>query len=898
MAASARYANRVAFRHIVGSVVREFKYKDLATLSYRDVQALWARGLRAGDMLAIWADNSPDWVLACIAAWRLGLILIPLDSRSKATEVLPVIEKTKPKLVLCGRKQYVRIQDKLPHEQLVMLDELATPTHLSAKEKPKLVCLKEDDTAVIIFTSGTSGASKGVVLSHKNILFNTLTAAKAFKVNVDDRFLSILPLSHMLEFTGGLLGPLNNGSTIVYSQLKGASHLKELLKVEKISVLLGTPLVFQAIVNSIEAEIEKLPRSAQVAIAAARQVVASNPKLGPILFKKIHNELGGKIKFWLAGGAPTPPETITKLRSFGITLLTGYGLTEAAPIVSANRKEDNKADTVGPPIDGVEVKIDNPQETSAGIKTGEILVRGPNVMSHYYQNPEETEKVLRNGWLHTGDCGYLDRDGHIKITGRMKSMIVTAGGYNLFPEEMEEALSKSQYIKEVCVFGATAAAGEEAFAVIVPSESLQARPDRDGIIQQEVTNCLSVLADYKRLGGYQIWDQDLPRTGIGKVRRGEVARLFELTRSKQAQEKTPVEGINWDEDGQRVCRIIGDVMDPDTLRGLSPSGQRLFSPQANLNADLGLDSFARLELTCRLEEEFGLALEADGLQEAVTVEDIVIMIKSARRLCKTSLEPISEDSQPIAVEDAVCVETKPWPREWIAQKEFPLRETALFVAGRRALGIGLKAALKVYNHFSSEGADRLLIEPPYIVAPNHTSHFDTAAIMGAFPSSLLKRVHPVAAAENFFANKAQALFSSYVLNAVPFERYGNFEQGMRECEELLRNDQILIVYPEGTRTRTGKLGTFKPGAAKLSILTQCPIIPAYIEGADAVMPIGKSTFQPATVKVTFGLPIYPQPGEADMKACQELTARVKAAIEELARTNQIAQEEKQAVNHQ
>jgi long-chain acyl-CoA synthetase len=882
LAASTRWKDKVAFRHIASGRVRSFKYSELAKLSYRIVEAFWVRGLRPGDYVAIWADNSPEWVLACLAAWRLGLVVVPLDSRARASEVFPVIERTSPKLVLTGRKQFVRIQERLEADQLALIDELSAPVGSVdlSKELPRIQVVGSDQPAMIVFTSGTSGASKGVVLTHGNILTNALSVSQSHDVNVDDRLLSILPLSHMFEFTAGMIGPLHKGATIVYSQLKGASHLKELMKVEKISVMLATPMVFQALLQAIHAEIEKLPRSKQIAAAALRQVVKANPALGPVLFRDLHNELGGKIKFWFAGGAPTPPDVIAQFASFGLPLLTGYGLTEAGPIVAANNKGASKAESVGRPILGVQVKIERSSEDS---KSGEILVRGPNIMSHYFENPEETAKTVKDGWLHTGDSGYLDKDGYLHITGRLKSMIVTAGGYNIFPEELEEALSKSSMIKEVCVIGYQTPQGEEVAAAIVPEVSFQARPDKEARIKEEVATCLSDLADYKRLASYQIWDEDLPRTGIGKMRRGEVARLYALKQQNRSQERTPVEGVKWDDDGQRVCRIIGDVMDPDALAGLSPSGDRLFSPQANLTADLGLDSFARLELTCKLEEEFGIALEEDALQDAQTVEDLVLNVKGARKLCATRIEVLSGEKSALEeqVVDAILVESKPWPREWLADMNYPLQDNPLVAASRRLLGTGLKAFLKIYNNFETVGADRLLIEPPYIVAANHASHFDTAAIVGSFPTGLLKHVHPVAAADYWFNSPLAAAFSGYILNAVPFERYGNFEESMKDCEDLLKQSKILIIYPEGKRSLDGSMGQFKPGIAKLSILCNCPIIPAYIKGTFDVLPKGKAVVAPKNVKVSFGLPIYPTPGNADLKACQDLTRRVRESIEQL-----------------
>ena len=586
--AGAKYGKKPVFRHIIAGRVREYQYSELAPLSYQFAKALYAKGLRSGDYIGIWAENGPNWVLSVLAAFRLGAIIVPLDARSRASEVLPVIEKVKPKLVLTGDKQFVRLGDLVPSEKLVLVDSLEDMEDLP--DLPHLVSPGTDTPAMVVFTSGTSGTSKGVVLTHGNIISNVTTVIANFTVSSKDRFLSILPLSHMFEFTGGLAGPIYAGATISYAQLKGASHLQQLLKEEKISVFVATPLVFQSILKEVESKIEKLPRGLQIAFTLVRNMEFLSPKFRKSFFKHLHKKLGGDIKFWIAGGAPMPQEVIDAFKSFGITILTGYGMTEASPIVSANNKNQTRANSAGKPLRGVQVKIDNPDEKG----TGEICVRGPNVMTGYWHNQEETAKAIKNGWLHTGDSGHIDKDGYVFITGRMKSMIVTAGGYNIYPEELEEALLKSSLIKEVCVFGKKTAAGEAPYAVVVPVESVLAKPDTEQRVHLEVANCLNSLADYKRLAGYQIWETDLPRTPIGKIRRGEVARIYDLKESADAEKSPALKSFEWDEDGIAVCRAVAKLMDPELLRGISPSGSYNFLPTANLTADLGIDSFSRL----------------------------------------------------------------------------------------------------------------------------------------------------------------------------------------------------------------------------------------------------------------------------------------------------------------
>jgi long-chain acyl-CoA synthetase len=848
--------------------VREYYYRDIPQLSYEYAQALYGRGVRNGDYVAIWAPNSPDWVITCLAALRLGAIVVPLDARSKGAEVLPIIEASKPRVVIAGNRQYVLLSGWQMEPDLVLLDEIATTTDLPGM--PQLRNPSPAEPAMIVFTSGSSGASKGVILTHANIVSNIMEVSEAFDVDEDDRWLSLLPLSHMLEFTGGMAAPFNKGATIVYSRLKGAADLLNLMKEEKITIILGTPIVFQTILREITTAIEQLPRSAQLSIALARRVVMQQPALGTLLLNPIQEKFGGEIKFWISGGAPTPVEVVAGLRSFGITLLTGYGLTEASPIVSANTCDANKLDTVGKPIRGVEVRIENPDENGHG----EICVRGPNVMAGYFDNIEETSKTLVDDWLHTGDVGILDSDGFLHISGRVKSMIVTPGGNNVFPEELEQVLEQSTNIKEACVFGVHTDKGEEPFAAIVPTEHLLGKPDCDLLMADEIRNQMSGLASYKQLSGWQISEQDLPRTHTGKLRRSEILRMFEqkkMQKSKKRAEKT----FEWDDIGKAVCQSVADVMDPAILNAISPSGSNVFAPDVNLTTELALDSFARLALASALEDQFTIEIPEGAIEEAQTIEDLVVLVK-----CPPT--SFAETSTTESTTQRLQVASSQWPAAcYKPSHDWPLRSDPMVNTARSILGISVRALLRIYNDFKTEGADRLVIDPPFIVAANHSSHIDTIALCASFPPNLLRLVHPVAAADYFFTDPVRSAFSTYVLNATPFERTGDFESSLQQCEELLRDGKILLIFPEGTRSAGGTMGPLKTGVAYLSIKTGCPIIPAYIDGARNVLPKGTSFPKDSRLKVTFGTPLYPPPGPPDSRSSAELTKRLRQAIETL-----------------
>lgn len=859
--AAARFPKSVAFRQIIGARAADISYGDLPRLSCLAARALWDLGLRPGERLIIWAANSPDWCIACLGALRIGAIVVPVDARAPGADAEKIASECGARLILAGDRQALRLADRQDGPPLYGLASLVTPA--TPARMPQTARVSADATALIVYTSGTASAAKGVVLSHKNIVANALAAAGTFAVGRNDRLLSILPLSHMLEFTGGLVAPLYCGATIVYSNLRGGADLKRLLEFEKISVILGTPLVFEKLLAAIEASIDEMPRGRQIAIRLARKACSLNPALAPLLFADLHRMLGGRIKYWLSGGAHTPLKLIEDLAAFGIPLYTGYGLSEASPIVAVNNRQHNMPGTVGRPLPGVEVRLGEPDHCGRR----EILVRGPGVMTEYWQNKTATDLALEGGWLHTGDAGHIDADGFLTVEGRLKSVIVVSSGDNVYPEEIEEALSASPAIKEACVFGRAGASGEEICAVVVPAQAVPSPAEKDARLKSAIDLALRSLPPFKHPAEIQVWQCELPRTASGKVRRGEVAKLF-AERIQGPESPGPADTAALDADGLKVCRVLAGVMDPRVLAAINPSGSHILSPDLSLSANLAVDSFARVELKSALEQAFAVELDEAAISDAITVEDLIVAVKHA---LSPGYSPASESS-------GLTRRSRPWPVDHCGEIEWPAGDDPGVVACRRTLGVAMKVFAMIYNRLTVYGKDRLMLDPPYIIAANHSSHLDLVALIASFPSGLLRLVHPVAAADYFFASRVKSALSTYALNAVPFDRFGDYEESLRRCERLLAKGRILIIFPEGTRSPDGAMAEFKPGAARLALSTGCPIIPARIEGTHEALPKGRFLPRPAEVRVTFGLPIYPHESGSGITACQKLTGRVREAI--------------------
>ncbi|SHI71061.1 long-chain acyl-CoA synthetase [Malonomonas rubra DSM 5091] len=373
-----------------------------------------------------------------------------------------------------------------------------------------------DDNAIILFTSGTTGRSKGAMLSHRNIVSNIKAASDRFQLDSSIQTLSFLPINHVFEQVCGVLLPLSLGGKVSFAE--SIKKLGDNLNEIKPSFLLGVPAVYRLLLDRIMKNIDSKSSSRMLyKFALTRGVVAS----------KVKQAVGANTTF-VSGGAALDPAIAAGFKSLGLTLLQGYGITETSPVISAESPFKNKPGTVGEAMDGVQVKIDSPNDDGEG----EILVKGPNVMLGYYKNLKATEEVLKDGWYHTGDLGRFDSDGMLQICGRVKNLIVTPNGKNVYPEEVENQLLKSPFIAEIMVYGhKISKTAEDVYAVIFPDEEnlFNYEKERDKgplseaeietLIRKEVLTFGKDLADYKRVKKFTLREDEFPKTTTRKIKR-------------------------------------------------------------------------------------------------------------------------------------------------------------------------------------------------------------------------------------------------------------------------------------------------------------------------------------------------------------------------------------------
>jgi len=491
--------------------------------------------VQKNERIAIICESRPEFAVGMFASIQTGAITVPLDVKLTVPEHTHILNDCNPRILLCSShylEHAIEVKKNVSSiEKIFVLDDedFSYPeiSHVSSLngdiEKDLGRPRSLDETALIVYTSGTTGNPKGVMISFGNIYSQLRDFEYMFKLTHDHTLLSILPLNHLLELDCGFFGMLYMGAKIVYIKSLNPKELTSVMKEKGITNMIVVPLVAKMLKNSIDKQIKKLSIPAQNIFRISYSISKFMPRyVRRIMFKPVIDGLGGKLECFICGGAPLEDSVAEFFERIGVPVFQGYGLTETSPTISTNRYGHSKIGTVGQPLPSVMVKISD---------NGEILATGPNIMQGYYNKPEMTAEVIdEDGWFHTGDIGEIDKDGFIKITGRIKNMIVLGGGKKIFPEEVEAVLETSQLIKEVCVMSLTIKSGnkagtEEVGAVIVPSDEISSKSDDElqHILEDEVKKLSEAnLAPYKAPTVVVLHRDELPKTSTRKVKRKDL----------------------------------------------------------------------------------------------------------------------------------------------------------------------------------------------------------------------------------------------------------------------------------------------------------------------------------------------------------------------------------------
>src|SRR5258706_3761853 len=540
-------------RRVPNTVAVEMQRRDQTeSLTYAELHRMaesvgaWLRqnGVAAGSRCAVFADNSARWVVSYLGIYAQGCTAVPLDSNYHADQVHKLLLDSGAALLFCDARHLTLAREAATGTavKIVLLESAeakaagsldamiaAGPEDFSASE------LLESDLAVLLYTSGTTSDPKGVMLSHGNLASEVATVAKLVSYTERDAILGILPLFHSLAQVTNLLLPLSVGARVVYLETLNTTELLRGLREREITLFCVVPQFFYLIHERIEKEIGKRGFLAQKAFAAVLALNRFSRKLGinlgKVFFGKIHATFGKRMRLLVTGGSRFDPEIARQFYALGINVLQAYGLTETTGGATVTPPGDFVIGSVGKPLPGVEVRILDPQPSEDAPPSGEIAIRGPNVMLGYYNRPDATATAFKDGWLLSGDLGYIDRRGHVFVTGRKKELIVLANGKNLYPDEIESYYLKSAFIKEFCVMALQGVPGdpnkERLHAVIVPNfEVLKERKivNAKEAIRWDVEGISHGLPSVKRILSYDIWQEELPRTTTKKIKRFEVEK--------------------------------------------------------------------------------------------------------------------------------------------------------------------------------------------------------------------------------------------------------------------------------------------------------------------------------------------------------------------------------------
>ena len=848
---AAAYRDKIAFNYF-DETWKAITYHELLTYAKSLAAYLIRIGIQKGDRVAVVSENRPEWCLAYFAISLSGGIAIPIDAQLGADEIKNLLADSEAKAVFHSKKtsEHVRkaageASDHFPLTvTLINLDSpdfrdiMTTP---AADRSPEI---SEEDIASIIYTSGTTGKPKGVMLTHRNFCSDAEALIEAGILSHDDSVIGVLPLHHTYPFMGNCLIPLFLGISVSFPpSLKGPDIMATMSK-NGVSILVSVPQLLELIRNGIFNKIKQLhgplPKIMFKVLSlcgSLRRNFSINP--GKIVFKSVHRALGERFRFSACGGAKLDPEVMEDLEALGLTILEGYGLTETSPIVTFNPIEKRKPGSVGKTLPSAEIKIIHPeQKKELGVmQEGEIVIRGPMVMKGYYKNPEATAEVLKDGWFYSGDIGYLDSDGYLFITGRLKEVIVLSSGKNIYPDEVEKQYLKIPLIKEICVMGLEEKGMVESLQAIVVPDFEYAKKAQIANLQEtlkwEIQNISAQLPQYIRIKGYTLYSEPLPRTPLGKLRRFMVKDLLSRKREK-VREKSEDKRLLEDEVGITVVKCLKPLL----------KEQIPIQATDNLELDLGLDSLARIELVVALENAFSLKLPETFTMEIQTVEELVTKIKESGTTGIRGIEniPVWKD----------ILRTDPDLDE---RKKIGLQH-GLFDRLIVFLGLGLvKIVLNVFFRLKAEGLENLPEKGPYIITPNHTSYLDAFCIGGALPSSIFTYLYSLGT-QQFFTGRFGESFAR-LAHVIPIDTEIYLNKALQLSAYVLRNGKALLIFPEGGRSLDGELMEFKKGVGILSRELNIPVVPAYIKGTFEALP--RSTAWPKFTGITvkFGKALYP-----------------------------------------
>jgi long-chain acyl-CoA synthetase len=843
--------------------IEYWSYAELVDHVRQLARGLIENGVGRDDHVALLAGNGPGWIVACLAVIEAGAVVVPLDVQFGDEALGRVLEDSGARFIFTTLEGADRLES-------LDVKDTPKPILLDAKEDDEwgwrrllvdrdveLPRLEPDDPAALFYTSGTTGRVKGVPLSHGNIVFQLNTVLEADLLVEEDRILLPLPLHHVYPLVVGMLTPLAAGLPIIMPQALTGPQIVRALQEGEVSLIVGVPRLYNALYSSIE---ERVKSGGRIAAALFEAGVGSSMWLrrrlglraGETLLRPLRKRLGPRLRVLASGGAALDPDLAWKLEGLGWRVAIGYGLTETAPLLTLNPPEGSKLGSVGQPVPGVEIRIDPsaiPDENSEQQQEerrigepreeGEILARGPNVFAGYRNLPDETDEVFTDdGWYHTKDLGYFDDDGYLYVTGRASTLIVTEGGKNVQPEDIEESYLQSPVIGEIGVLQKNS----RLVAVIVPD--LGEIRHRDGEIDRAIREAVDEgskrLPSYQRLSDYAVTREPLEYTQLGKLRRHILEDHYERAKSEEESPDEAAGPISIEELSEEDRALLENPVAKriwDRLAERYPE-QRL-TPDTSPQLDLGVDSMEWVNLSMEIGDRAGVELDEEAINRIDTVRDLLgeVIEKAEAGGAAHHVSPLEQP------EEVLSDEQKRYLR--------PLGPAAT-VAARSMFGLNRAIARGLFS-MRVEGLEHLP-EGPFIIAPNHVSYLDAFAVAAALPYRRLRQTYWAAWVGAAFGNPLNSL-ASRLAQAVPVDADRHPVSSLAFGAAVLKRGKNLVWFPGGQRSLSSELQEFKGGIGVLLNHFRVPVVPVVIHGTREAMPPGQALPRPKNVTVVFDRPL-------------------------------------------
>ena len=857
--ACTRHGDRTAFQIEHNGRWSRFTYAETADRIEQRLAHLQRLELNLGDRIILLGNNGPEWVFACLGALGLGLTVVPVDPETDPRQLWELIDFAGAVGVVAPAPLLEKVIAARPQEvdrNLQFVDirsgmpKVAVSRSEGERRRPRVTA---EMTATVIFTAGPAIEPRGVQLTHGNLIANLLALAEVQQVDANDRILSTLPLHHALEFTGGLLMSILAGATTTYLQTLNSRSILEAVRNTRATAMMGVPRLYKLLADRVR----RLDCAADLR----------------------------SLRLVVSGGAPLSAELYSAYEGFGIALCEGYGLSEAAPVVSVNPADRPRIGSVGQPLPGQEVRI----QSEVGEGVGEVLVRGDNLTSGYLNRPELTATVIVDGWLHTGDRGYLDEDGYLFITGHSDRIILTGAGKNVYADEVEANYWDLPHVSELAVVGihSERTQGEEVHGVVVLKRGSD--DDRAGVAtsaddedlsgdkRREIRSTISQISrsqpTYARIQHIHFWPRPLPRNDEGDVDRSALLSELQLGLDERPEMEAtlpPLERLVY----AQVSRIAG--------LGVSEVMTHLDVP-----IDTLLDSLMSVEFSACLQEQLHVSIPA---------------IDRGRQSLRNLVDDI--EGRLSGQFDRVEVQEGPRPGQFwneLLGRERP-ESTVVRSLGRRIIQSAFwtpgRTILRGIYEFEASGQENLPQDRPYLIAANFTSHLDAPAVYMAVRPHV--DLLSLAASSSYFQHsRVSAWFMRTIANAMPLDP----SEGCGECLDRIRSlmgtRRPLLVFPEGGRSQGEQLQPFKSGVGLLALEMDVPVVPLHIDGtlgrwgrhrSSASWRKLRRSRRGRPIRLLFGEPVEMKQfrhrsGDNRYETYRLIAEQLKQAIEDLSRRN-------------